>query len=243
MAANPSYNLVDTAMTPHLKSSFEDDHEAAALQPPTAGFRDSNYRDSYGEPSNLSFDSSKPIADQPGGQGINTPYNNELLSADATRSTALLSEKGGMGGMAYPPSSPPRADSGVGSKKSKRPWIIGGAVALVAIIAIAVAVPIAIKHTSSSSSSSSSNNGGGSSNGGAGGGDAGTSSITIGGDGSTVTMEDGTTFTYNNTFGGFWVTDSNDPFNGDAQAQSWSPPLNQSWDWQKDTIRGYAHRI
>jgi hypothetical protein len=59
-----------------------------------------------------------------------------------------------------------------------------------------------------------------------------------GGDGTIVTAEDGTTFVYNNSFGGFFAQDPNNPFNNDARAQSWSPPLNQSWQFGKDQIFG-----
>jgi len=59
-----------------------------------------------------------------------------------------------------------------------------------------------------------------------------------GGDGSTVTTEDGTTFTYTNSFGGFWVDDPNDPFNDGARPQSWSPALNETFKYGVDLIRG-----
>jgi len=59
-----------------------------------------------------------------------------------------------------------------------------------------------------------------------------------GGDGSIVTMEDGTTFTYRNSFGGFWVDDPNDPFNNGARPQSWSPGLNETFRYGIDQIRG-----
>jgi glucan 1,3-beta-glucosidase len=62
--------------------------------------------------------------------------------------------------------------------------------------------------------------------------------IVTGGDGSTVTMEDGTTFTYVNKFGGHWYYDENDPFNNGAQAQSWTPALNQTFNYGIDKIRG-----
>ncbi|KAF5328072.1 hypothetical protein D9619_013626 [Psilocybe cf. subviscida] len=59
-----------------------------------------------------------------------------------------------------------------------------------------------------------------------------------GGDGSTVKATDGTTFIYNNTFGGIWYSDPNDPYNTAAFPNSWSPPLNQSWDYTNDRIYG-----
>ena len=64
--------------------------------------------------------------------------------------------------------------------------------------------------------------------------------IVTGGDGSTVTMDDGTTFTYANKFGGYWYYDKNDPFNNGAQAQSWTPALNETFNYGIDKIRGYV---
>ncbi|KAF9053337.1 glycoside hydrolase family 5 protein [Panaeolus papilionaceus] len=60
----------------------------------------------------------------------------------------------------------------------------------------------------------------------------------MGGDGSTVTMENGTTFTYHNSFGGFWVQDPNNPYNDNAQPNSWTPPLNTTWRWGIDRVYG-----
>ncbi|EJD08278.1 glycoside hydrolase [Fomitiporia mediterranea MF3/22] len=62
--------------------------------------------------------------------------------------------------------------------------------------------------------------------------------VISGGDGSTVTTEDGSTFTYVNKFGGFWVDDPKDPFNNNAQPNSWTPPLNTSWRWGIDRVYG-----
>lgn len=59
-----------------------------------------------------------------------------------------------------------------------------------------------------------------------------------GGDGSEVTMEDGTKFTYRNPFGGFWYYDPEDPFNNAATVNSWTPPLNQSFKYGTDRIYG-----
>jgi len=64
-----------------------------------------------------------------------------------------------------------------------------------------------------------------------------------GGDGSVITMEDGTTFTYNNSFGGYWYWDDNDPFNPGARAQSWSPALNETFNYGADQIRGSVLRL
>lgn len=62
--------------------------------------------------------------------------------------------------------------------------------------------------------------------------------VVTGGDGSTVTMEDGTTFTYSNPFGGYWYYDENDPFNNGARAQSWAPALNETFKYGIDKIWG-----
>ncbi|KAG9084420.1 hypothetical protein FS749_005244, partial [Ceratobasidium sp. UAMH 11750] len=114
-------------------------------------------------------------------------------------------------------------------------------VAALAVIVVAVVVPVyfkVVKHKDSSASSASS--GGTPSGGSPGGGNNPTSggAVTSGGDGSTVTKDDGTTFTYNNKLGGFWVFDPTNPFNNSAQAQSWSPPLNEPWKYGVDLIRG-----
>jgi hypothetical protein len=66
----------------------------------------------------------------------------------------------------------------------------------------------------------------------------GTLSGIYGGNGTVVTTEKGTTFTYINNFGGYFVQDPENPFNNGARAQSWSPPLNQSWEWGKDQVLG-----
>ena len=62
--------------------------------------------------------------------------------------------------------------------------------------------------------------------------------VVSGGDGSIVTTEDGDTFTYRNSFGGLWYYDPTDPFNNNAQPNSWTPPLNTSWTYGVDKIYG-----
>jgi glucan 1,3-beta-glucosidase len=62
--------------------------------------------------------------------------------------------------------------------------------------------------------------------------------VVTGGDGSIITMEDGTTFEYKNSFGGYWYYDPNDPFNNGARAQSWNPALNETFNYGIDKIRG-----
>ncbi|KAJ7511119.1 glycoside hydrolase family 5 protein [Mycena galericulata] len=121
---------------------------------------------------------------------------------------------------------------GRGSTRKKRGLIGLGVVAVVIVIATAVVLPVYFlvikKHREAA-------------NGGSGGGGAGTSTVdgvTTGGDGSVVTMDNGETFVYRNAFGGYWVSDLTDPFNNGARPNSWTPALNESWDWGTDKIYG-----
>jgi glucan 1,3-beta-glucosidase len=113
-------------------------------------------------------------------------------------------------------------------------FIIISALVLI-ILAVVLGVYFGVirnKHTTTGSggspSSSSPDSGGSPSN----------SGSIIFGDGSVVTTENGSTFTYNNKFGGYFVVDPDNPFNNDARAQSWSPPLNQSWKFGSDQVLG-----
>lgn len=62
--------------------------------------------------------------------------------------------------------------------------------------------------------------------------------VVTGGDGSKVTTEDGSSFTYSNKFGGYWYWDPSDPFNNGAKAQSWTPALNETFNYGVDIVRG-----
>lgn len=224
-----SYDPVVNVSTPGFAPYDEDE-----LHPP-AGFQD-GHRNSFGTPSNMSFDSSAPIQ-----AGAHYPYRDE---PGGSRSSAYY-DKEGTSNMGYPPtSSPPhRAYGNTAQKKRRWPWILGLITLLVLIIA-AVVVPVYfkfIKKDSNSAAASSAENGGSGNSGGSS--PTNSSGIiygaaTSGGYGSTITAEDGSTFQYMNTFGGVWVADPKDPYNNNAYAQSWSPPLNQSWDWGNDPIRG-----
>jgi glucan 1,3-beta-glucosidase len=122
-------------------------------------------------------------------------------------------------------------------QKTKRKGILVCAIitAIIAVLAI-VAIPIYIfvirKHTSPANTSS---------------GDSGSNTqpqtpisvpVVSGGDGSKVTLSDGSTFTYQNSFGGYWYEDPNAPFTNAAKAQSWTPALNETFNWGVDKIRG-----
>jgi aryl-phospho-beta-D-glucosidase BglC (GH1 family) len=123
--------------------------------------------------------------------------------------------------------------------KSKRGLIIAASIIAAVIVLIAIVVPIYFVVIKPKSSSSSDSNSASPSN------PTSTSSgspssnvVVTGGDGSTITTEDGTTFTYSNPFGGTWYWDPENPFNNNAQAQSWTPPLNQTFNFGTDRIFG-----
>ncbi|PCH38152.1 glycoside hydrolase family 5 protein [Wolfiporia cocos MD-104 SS10] len=122
--------------------------------------------------------------------------------------------------------------------------IVGGVAAAIVIVVVVVAVYFSVHNKNSSdavsgstsksgSSSASPSQSSGSKSGGA------TSNIVVtGGDGSTVTMSDGTTFTYSNPYGGYWYYDPSEPLKNYARAQSWTPAMNESFEYGTDIIRG-----
>lgn len=133
--------------------------------------------------------------------------------------------------------------------KSKRKIFILAAVAGLVLIIIAVVVPVyfaVVKPNSKTASDlATDNSASSSSSSGASAKASATASaktptvaVVTGGDGSTITMEDGTTFTYSNSFGGTWYWDENDPFNNGARAQSCTPALNETFNYGVDRIRG-----
>ncbi|KAJ7448949.1 glycoside hydrolase family 5 protein [Mycena latifolia] len=162
----------------------------------------------------------------------------------------------------YPPSSPnhsalllPTSDGtaaaaersygtgyGAPTKRSvaKKRRLIGlGAVVGVLIVAAAVVVPIYFlvikKHNDSAASAAASPSASGAGSSGD------TKSVVgavTGGDGSTITTTSGGSFVYNNSFGGYWLADPENPFASGARANSWTPPLNESWTWGTDRVYG-----
>ncbi|KAF9013054.1 glycoside hydrolase superfamily [Cyathus striatus] len=121
------------------------------------------------------------------------------------------------------------------SRRTK--WLI--ALAVLIVVAVAVAVPVALtsgKHKNNAVSSSGSNG----SNSTSGGSKGGTSNgATNGTSGSVVTLDDGTTFTYVNDFGGDWAANPTDPFAAGGKAQSWSKRVGaEQWVWGTDVARG-----
>ncbi len=96
-------------------------------------------------------------------------------------------------------------------------------------------MPVALLTKNKNSDGSSSGSGGG----GSGGGGSGSNGATSGTTGSLITMSDGTTFTYTNTFGGDWAEDPTSPFASGGKAQSWSKRIgSEEWVWGQDVARG-----
>lgn len=131
--------------------------------------------------------------------------------------------------------------------KSRRKIMILGAIAALILIALAVIIPLYLVVFKNSSSKDSSKPSSQITDPNAPSSAAKPSSTSkpvvaavTGGDGSLITMEDGTTFTYRNPFGGYWYWDENDPLNQGARAQSWSPALNETFNYGVDKIRGFV---
>lgn len=226
-----SYGAPSGASSPNLEATYLGDEDSArgiALHGTNPEGANVRYRD----------DPTAAAQEQEGGGGITVADESYRNSGDAfdkeavdqganmrKRDRMLAGYAGGRGGN-------PRRNK----------FIIGGIV-LALIIILAVAIPVAVTHKKSSPSSSASSPPGSSPSASAsptsgGPGQDPPGALTKGGDGSTITTDTGATFTYKNSFGGTWVDDPDDPFNNNAQAQSWTPPLNQTWDWSKNRIFG-----
>lgn len=110
-------------------------------------------------------------------------------------------------------------------KRRKSLMIIGGLIGLLVIaLAVGLGVGLSKKGGSSKKTSSGSGNGSGGNSTTTGGGPGEgvpTKGAVTGGNGSIVTTDDGTNFTYVNSFGGTWYSDPDDPFNMNAQSQSY----------------------
>ncbi|KAF8889766.1 glycoside hydrolase [Gymnopilus junonius] len=134
-----------------------------------------------------------------------------------------------------------RAAYAAPKSKSRRIMLIAAVVILI-IIALAVAIPVyfvVAKRSNKTAVSSNTPSGSTATPSATSSATAPKSKVAItGGDGTLITMEDGTTFTYRNPFGGHWYWDENDPFNNGARAQSWTPALNETFNYGIEKIRG-----
>ncbi|KAJ7466525.1 hypothetical protein FB451DRAFT_413937 [Mycena latifolia] len=152
--------------------------------------------------------------------------------------SALLLPMAGAPPGAVAPRSYGAGYNGAGRAGGKKKRLIAlGALAGVILVVAAVVIPVYFlvikKHSDSNSSS-----GGGAGAANAGGGGNNVVGAVTGADGSSVVTENGESFVYNNSFGGYWAADPADPFGPSGRTNSWTPPLNETWDWGTDKIYG-----
>jgi len=113
------------------------------------------------------------------------------------------------------------------SKKTKNRLIVGF-LGFVVLIAIVVVLVVILRHRNTSDNGSPGSPGSDQSR-----------NATSGMSGSTITMDDGTKFLYQNSFGGDWVADPKIPFGPGGKAQSWSKRIGaEEWVWGQDVARG-----
>lgn len=211
-SANPSVDYLDAS------SSHNNLNQMAA----------SNYHNN-----NAALSSSPYLVS--GGGGNTAPYGEKYSDGidDGPPEAMLASHgRGGRRGRGY------RDASNAGSKQSffqrYKKWIIGIIILLLAIIIAAVIGGIVASRNSSSNNNksssgiSSNDNSGGGKGSGSNSKEAIENSALSGGNNTKITMENGNTFTYINNFGGNWVST---PFDDSARPQSWTPRLNESWDY------------
>ncbi|GAA5938971.1 hypothetical protein JCM3775_002637, partial [Rhodotorula graminis] len=179
-------------------------------------------------------------------RGVPTGSRNDSYSKEAYASQdALGGAGGGAGGHATLRKGANARGAAGGSwwarqSSRMRKLVIAGLVLLLLIIVAAIAIPIAITKSNdgddaSKASRKASNDGT----------EAGipTESNPVtdwktapyGGNGSMVYLDDGSSFRYNNSLGGFWVSI---PFNDTARAQRDVPALDEEWDYEKNLIQG-----
>lgn len=158
---------------------------------------------------------------------LDPAYRGDMAMSPMGRNNRFMEEKRAV----Y---APPR------SKRKVMIWaIVAGVALLLIIIVVALYFAVIKPKSKGSAQSDTANSGTGSSSPNPTGSPDKSATLAVtGGDGSVITMEDGTTFTYNNSFGGYWYWDENDPFNNGARAQSWSPALNETFNYGVDRIRG-----
>ncbi|WVR06874.1 hypothetical protein IAU60_003910 [Kwoniella sp. DSM 27419] len=174
---------------------------------------------------------------------------------DRLSSSAEYEEQGHVAGApAAMASEKPRWAAGAPPPRKRRSkWLWGGlCLALLALIALGVGLGVGLtrnKNTTNGSGKSSDANNAASATAGTGNGKSGSTTGTAtsaapsatptsGGQGSLITLDDGSTMTYDNPFGGEWHWDEANPFNSSARPNSWTPPLDEDWDYVNDRIFG-----
>ncbi|PPR05392.1 hypothetical protein CVT24_008006 [Panaeolus cyanescens] len=161
---------------------------------------------------------------RPTSQG-NDPWNDDLVNYKQEGPPSSLMAQMHSDNKYLPSRSVSRRITQKKNKRKRIMWIIFGGIAVV-VIAVAVGVGVTLSQKNRSNSGWAS-------------GTTGTSTTTFGNSGSQVTLDDGTTFTYVNDFGGDWAMDPKHPFGIGGKAQSWSPRVGgEDWDWGVHVARG-----
>ncbi|CAK5270365.1 unnamed protein product [Mycena citricolor] len=212
------------------------------------------YEDDPGRPARDSYfsESSQPTL----GGGSAAGY-----AKDDSRAASTIETEGGLLGLSGPAVYPGAHDpdhatreGGVSEKRAgggkpsrrRRGYLILAGVLLILAVALGVGLGVGLsRHAAGASTSFSASGASGDASSSTGAAASPSSSVppaaavlVTGGDGSTITADNGTTFTYVNSFGGSWYYDVNDPFNNGARPQSWSPALNETFRYGIDTVRG-----
>lgn len=170
-------------------------------------------------------------------------YEPQLLAADPLADQGLHKGQAGSKG--------PKDYRAVGLAKygrgkdqrmsTKKKWLILLAVAaVIGVLVVAIVVPITTillkdKSPKSESGSPSSSSGPSSGSGSAPTPSTGPVLATSGTNGSTIDLGNGNSFTYINNFGGRWASQ---PLNNSAQAQNYTPSLDEEFDFAKNRILG-----
>ncbi|KAL8279683.1 hypothetical protein RQP46_007996 [Phenoliferia psychrophenolica] len=176
------------------------------------------------------------------------PDDEEHLDDDKSRGNDAAARRAAMAGSTSNGRRGTKSGFWAGLSPRAKRFVIIAAVGVALVIAIAVAVPVALgsnnKHSTKVASGTGSTTTSAPKGVPTGTSGADWKTAAVGGDGSVVYTEDGSSFVYNNSFGssvhflfagGFWNAI---PFNNSAQAQEDTPPLSEKWDFNTHRIWG-----
>ncbi|KAJ6536155.1 glycoside hydrolase [Mycena capillaripes] len=166
---------------------------------------------------------------------VNPFRDDSDTSSSSNNSTAHLPASSAAPGAAT------EGSHGAAGPSKKRRLIRLGALAGLVVVVLAIVLPVAFlvgkKHNDNTAASSGVPSSPGDNSTTESGGKTVVGAVT-GGDGSTVIMANGESFTYTNPFGGYWLADPENPFATGAKPNSWTPALNETWTWGVDRVNG-----
>lgn len=228
---SPSFDTHPVELT-SLPETMSADASPPRFLPAARHFQGAEYRDSFASQSTFQTAPSAPNASayalhrESAADSSGYVYRDDpgLSTPDLAGPPRYLEEKRS----AY---SSPRS-------QSKRRMIVLGSIVAAILVLVVVIVPVCLELIKSKANNDAAEGTPSAPSGGGTG--SGSKAVVTGGNGSTITTENGTTFTYINPFGGTWYWDPNNPFNNNAQPNSWTPPLNQSFKFGIDRIFGFV---